>query len=310
MIKKAFRRLVLAVIVISMLHQGICAFGGETQGDRGPAFFQIHFSPAAVRQGDIITVKVNGPAGLTLLKGEFKNSPVFFDKKGTGEFTGLIGIDMTLSPGKHHLFLEGNLNGKEIKDNIPFYVEGRKYAVEKLTFPGKLVELDKETEERAEREAAILKSLWKEASSERLWSEAFSLPVDGNTKPNFGRRRILNGKEKSPHNGIDISAPEGKAVVSPNGGKVVLVGNHFFGGNTVVIDHGQGLFTAYLHLSEVLRREGEIVEKGEPIGKVGETGRSKGPHLHWSARLHEARVDPLKLLDLNTEEAPRASRVE
>lgn len=303
-------RIILIIIIAGVLHHGNCAFGAETKGDRGPGLFQIHFFPEAVRQGDIITVKVNGPSGLASLKGEFKNSPVFFDKAGTGEFTGLIGTDMTLSPGKHYLFLEGDLDGREITDNIQIYVEERKYAVEKLTFPGKLVELDKETEERAEREAAILKSLWKEASGERLWRGTFSLPVDGNLKPNFGRRRILNGKEKSPHNGIDIGAPEGRAVVSPNRGKVVLVGNHFFGGNTVVIDHGQGLFTAYLHLSEVLLKEGEIVEKGEPVGKVGETGRSKGPHLHWSARLHEAKVDPLKLLDLNAEEAPRAFRGE
>lgn len=288
------RLIIAAIIVFSVSVAALC------QTESPPELpFVVSFLPRNVRQGDVVKVRVSAPTGIQSIQGTFNGREIYFDKNEDNEyFIGIVGIDMTLSPGRYHLLLEGNIDGQKIKDIKGFDVKKRRYEVERLNFPGKMVELDKVTEERAEREAAILKSLWKEASAERLWRGAFTLPVEGNLKPNFGRRRILNGKEKSPHNGIDISAPEGRTVASPNRGKVVLVDNHFFGGNTIVIDHGQGLFTAYLHLYEISVKEGEIVERGEAIGKVGETGRSKGPHLHWSARLHEARVDPLKLFDL------------
>ena len=285
---------IAAVIVFSLPVAALC------QAEEGPEPpFVVSFLPKDIRQGDIVTVRVRAPVEIQSLQGRFNGKAIYFDKtEGNEGFTGIVGIDMTLSPGSHHLLLEGNIAGREIKDSMVFDVGKREYEVEELTFPGKMVELDRKTEERAEREAATLKGIWGKASSKRYWSGAFNLPVDGNLKPNFGRKRILNGKEKSPHNGVDISAPEGKTVASPNRGKVVLIDDHFFGGKTIVIDHGQGLFTAYLHLFVISVKEGDIVERGEAIGQVGETGRSKGPHLHWSARLHDARVDPLKLLDL------------
>lgn len=288
------RLIIAAAIVFSLPLAALC------QAEADPEFpFVVSLLPGNIRQGDIVTVGVRAPMEVQSIQGRFNGRVIYFDKtEENEEFMGIVGIDMTLSPGRHNLLLEGDIAGREIKGSMVFDVKEREYEVEKLTFPGKMVELDRKSEERAEREAAILKGIWEKVSSERHWSGAFNLPVDGNLKPNFGRRRILNGREKNPHNGVDISAPEGETVASPNRGKVVLVDNHFFGGNTIVIDHGQGLFTAYLHLSEISVKEGDIVERGGPIGQVGETGRSKGPHLHWSARLHDARVDPLKLLDL------------
>ncbi len=289
-----FRLIIAAVIVFSRPVTALC------QIEAGPESSLVtSLLPANIRQGDIVTVRVSAPMEIQSLRGTFNGRAIYFDKtEGNREFIGILGIDMTLTPGRHHLMFECSIDGREIKDSIGFDVKKRKYEVEKLTFPGKMVELDRKSEERAEREAKILRSIWEKASGNKLWDGSFALPVSGKLNPNFGRRRILNGKEKSPHNGVDIGAPEGKEVLSPNKGRVALVDNHFFGGNTVVLDHGLGLFTTYLHLSKVLVKEGDVVRKGDLLGRVGETGRSKGPHLHWSARIIDARIDPLGLLEL------------
>jgi len=122
----------------------------------------------------------------------------------------------------------------------------------------------------------------------------------------FGFRRIINGTPRAPHSGTDLSAPTGTEVVAANHGRVVLVGNFFFAGGSVVIDHGGGLFTMYFHLSEFKVEEGATVKSGELIALSGSSGRVTGPHLHWGARLANARIDPLELLtriSVNSENA-------
>lgn len=112
----------------------------------------------------------------------------------------------------------------------------------------------------------------------------------------FGSRRIINGTPRAPHSGIDLSSPAGTEVVATNHGRVVLVGNFFFAGGSVVLDHGGGLFTMYFHLSEFKVEEGAPVKKGDVLALSGATGRVTGAHLHWGARLANARIDPLELL--------------
>ena len=112
----------------------------------------------------------------------------------------------------------------------------------------------------------------------------------------FGTRSILNGQPRSPHSGADFRSAAGTPIKAPNAGRVVLAGDRYFTGNTVIIDHGLGLFSLFAHLSEVSVKEGDSVQSGEVVGKVGATGRVTGPHLHWSVRLSGARVDPLSLL--------------
>lgn len=280
------------VIAINMLFLTVCIAEVNLEAPR----IEASLSSSDIRQGDIVLVKVR-VSGASSLTGEFHNNPVFFSKtENDDSFTGIVGIDMTLSPGTSYLSVNGVDGENNITARIELDVKKRTYEVEKLSLPGKMVELDKESEERAEREAKDLKSVWENVSGERFWEGEFALPVNGALVPNFGKKRVLNGKEKSPHNGIDISAPEGREVVCPNNGRVVFSAEHFFGGKTLVIDHGQGLFTTYLHLSKMSVKEGDIITRGDVIGLVGKTGRSTGPHLHWSARLNKARVDPLKLL--------------
>ncbi|HHL39774.1 MAG TPA: M23 family metallopeptidase [Deltaproteobacteria bacterium] len=159
-----------------------------------------------------------------------------------------------------------------------------------------MVELDEATLERVRREKAELGGALEDSAARRLWKGPFLMPAEGRISSSFGLRRILNGKPRSPHTGLDIGAPAGRAVRASNSGTVTLTGERYFSGLTVVIDHGLGLSTMYFHLSEVLVKEGERVERGQIIGRVGSTGRSTGPHLHWGVWLSGARVDPRSLM--------------
>lgn len=296
---KIVRTVFILTLSLCLLSPVICLAEKKEVASLSSSYFNAYFSRSVVKQGDVVLVTVISPIIFSELSGDLNNNRVFFNRTGKGkEYTGILGIDMNLAPGVYCLRLTGSINGTSITSNVEFEIKERKYETETLAFPENLVELDKESEERAEREGAALTNIWKEIGPERLWIVGFKPPVKGRSKNNFGKRRILNGKEKSPHNGVDIIAPAGRKIFSANNGRVALTDEQFFGGKTVVIDHGQGLFTTYLHLSKILVDKGEIVNKGAVIGLVGSTGRSKKPHLHWSARVNNARVDPLLLLSL------------
>ncbi|HTU01222.1 MAG TPA: M23 family metallopeptidase, partial [Candidatus Sulfotelmatobacter sp.] len=115
----------------------------------------------------------------------------------------------------------------------------------------------------------------------------------------FGARRIINGESRAPHTGVDFPAAAGTPVLAANAGRVALVADMFFSGRTVVLDHGDGLFTMYFHLQDTVVQPGREVKRGEALGHVGSTGRASGPHLHWGARLTGARIDPNALLKID-----------
>lgn len=131
------------------------------------------------------------------------------------------------------------------------------------------------------------------------WKSSFILPIEGRVSGHFGNQRIFNDIPKSPHSGVDIAAPAGTPVKASADGKVLLSGgNYFYGGNMVILDHGLGLQTIYMHLQEAKVKIGQEVRQGDIIGLVGSTGRSTGPHLHWGASLQNIRFRPHSLLDL------------
>jgi len=149
---------------------------------------------------------------------------------------------------------------------------------------------------RAQRESVRIAALWPRESPRRfdlpLAPPLAELPAGGR----FGARRIFNDQPRSPHTGVDFSAPEGTAVLAVAAGEVRLAEGHFFAGNSVFIDHGDGLVSMYFHLSGIDVEPGDEVERGQPIGRVGQSGRASGPHLHFGVRWHGARVDPIWLL--------------
>ena len=182
------------------------------------------------------------------------------------------------------------------RESLAVRIGAYPYPVQELTLPTEMVDLSPEDLARVRRENADIARLWGRTGTRR-----FTLPLHPPLDPlsdggRFGSRRIINGQPKSPHSGADYSAAAGEPVLAAGDGEVALVGDHFFAGRSVFVDHGDGLISMYFHLSRVDVREGEKVSRGQRLGAVGSTGRATGAHLHFGVRWHRARVDPVLLL--------------
>jgi murein DD-endopeptidase MepM/ murein hydrolase activator NlpD len=222
-----------------------------------------------------------------------------FFPAGKGRFLSLAGIDLESEDKVLPLELAlTSPSGSVQMIERPVILGQRKYGVQRLTLPARMVELDEKTLARVREEAQKLDGLWGQISNSRLFNARFILPVASKVSSPFGLRRIINGQERSPHTGIDIAAASGTAVKAANSGRVVFVDNLYFSGNSLVIDHGLGIFTMYFHLQSVALSKGELVKRGQILGRVGKTGRATGPNLHWGVRIGLARVDPLALIEL------------
>lgn len=254
---------------------------------------RIIVRPAKPRPGDIVTVTVKGAA--EPVEGKFGNQTIYFNPSKES-FKAVFGVDLYTHPGTYKLTVSSH--GRILSRRVT--VARKKYPVQRLTLPKDMVELSPENEARVEREQKKLSALWPK-ETERLWNGSFMNPREGEISTRFGLRRIINGTPKSSHSGIDVSAEAGQKVYSPNNGVVALVDNQFFSGNSLILNHGQGIYTMFFHLSKVLVEEGQQVKKGQAIALVGSTGRSTGAHLHWGVRMQGARVDPLALIKLKLE---------
>ncbi|WP_028116777.1 M23 family metallopeptidase [Ferrimonas senticii] len=149
---------------------------------------------------------------------------------------------------------------------------------------------------RAQRDAKLARAARARFESSTAWQQDFIWPLQGRITGVYGSQRIYNGEPKSPHFGIDIAAPSGTEVVAPAAGIVTLTEDMFYSGNTVIIDHGHGVSSTFLHLSRMLVKPGDVVEQGQVVAQVGSTGRSTGPHLDWRMNWFSERVDPSLLV--------------
>ena len=161
------------------------------------------------------------------------------------------------------------------------------------------VNLNNEDAARAYKESQFIKDAVKTYSNNFKPLLDFISPVEGIISSKYGKKRFINDTPRSPHLALDIAAPEGSPIIAPAYGKVILVGNFFYAGNYIIIDHGYGMLSSYSHLSEILVKKGDVVNQSDLIGKVGSTGRVTGPHLHWTVYLNEIRINPESLLKEN-----------
>ncbi|MFP6626528.1 MAG: M23 family metallopeptidase [Deltaproteobacteria bacterium] len=212
-----------------------------------------------------------------------------------GLLTVYVGIDLDVKPGTYTV----DYRLGESRGSRKVEIVGREFESESLTVSRAYTQLDEFAAGRVVRENKMLAAIWATHSPQRLWRGAFLKPADGPLGSPFGLRRIFNGKPRSPHAGLDIRATAGSPVHASNHGRVVYAGELFFSGNTVIIDHGLGLYTLYAHLLKMYVKQGGSVERAELIGRVGETGRVTGPHLHWGVKLGGARVGPSMLPGLS-----------
>jgi len=211
-----------------------------------------------------------------------------------------MGVDLERNPGKYDLNISVELGPEApLSCNSQIDVLAGKFATESLKVAPGFVELSPEDRARADKEGERIHAIWGHVTPEKLWTGRFRMPLDGNrTGHNFGKRRVLNGKPQSPHTGLDIPAPAGTPIHASERGRVVLAGNLFFSGNTVIIDHGLGVYTFYGHMKAISAAEGDEVDRGTAIGQVGATGRATGTHLHWTLVVDGARVNPLAIVRL------------
>jgi murein DD-endopeptidase MepM/ murein hydrolase activator NlpD len=171
------------------------------------------------------------------------------------------------------------------------------FRKQELSLPVEMVDLSKKNLDKVQTDNISIKDISSNRIQHRYWSKPFMLPVRGRISTYFGTTRMMNGKPRSPHSGLDIAAGRGKTVAVSNKGVVTLARNMLLTGNTVMVDHGWGIYTLYAHLEEVFVKEGQILVRGETLGSVGSTGRATGPHLHFGAFIRGAKVDPLKLIE-------------
>ncbi len=220
----------------------------------------------------------------------------------------ILGVDLEKPPGTYPLLVHlQTASGKPQSCTLQIPIRAGKFATERLHVEKEFVEPSPEQIKRANEERDKLRAIFDEVTPDKLWDGDFRIPLDGvTTGGNFGKRRVLNGQPGSPHSGVDFPAPTGTPIHATQSGRVALAQELFFSGNTVVVDHGLGIYTFYGHLSEIDVKAGDQLQSGQVLGKVGATGRVTGPHLHWGLTVEHARVNPLQLVKLLGSEDPPA----
>ena len=216
-------------------------------------------------------------------------------RKNADHWEAIVGLPLSAKPGIHKLIIQTSENKKIHKE---FSVSAKDYAEQRLTLKNKRMvnPYAKDMDRIIKEKKIIVKAL-------KTWNENvpstmnFIIPVDGRLSSPFGLRRYFNDQARKPHSGLDVAATSGTPIKAPADGTIITTGNYFFNGNTVFIDHGQGLITMYCHMNKISIKPGTRVTQGEIIGEVGETGRVTGPHLHWSVSLNNARIEPKLFLD-------------
>jgi murein DD-endopeptidase MepM/ murein hydrolase activator NlpD len=218
---------------------------------------------------------------------------------GGGSVFAFLGIDLQTKPGPYVMTVKVHKTGgktETIRKDLE--VTGKKFPFTKLQLKEEYVTPPASVLERIKREAELIALAMSVVTREWLGDGPFAVPNDAPSWENFGQRRLNNNVLESVHGGLDIRVPFGQPIRAANAGRVVMASDLYLGGKTVIIDHGLGVFSSYGHMSELLVKRGDAVKKGATVGLCGSTGRSTGPHLHWSVKILDARVDPEAMLRL------------
>jgi len=208
----------------------------------------------------------------------------------------LLGTDVReVKPGIYELIVKYYERERywTLKHNVN--VKSKSYPTQELRLPQAMVTPPKETLKRIQEEAKLVANAINTITNERYWKVPLTRPVNGAITSQYGLKRIYNGNPGSPHRGVDFRAAMGTPVHCVASGVVILVGDHYFGGKSIYVDHGNGIISCYMHLSNIGVKEAQYVEKGEIIGHSGQTGRATGPHLHFGLYLLGHAVDPMPL---------------
>lgn len=270
-------------------------FDGRSFGR--PAAKATATKPTEIFQGGIVELKIPG-VGLTTVEGRMGKATIPFFLSDRDHYAALVGADLEAKPGLVTVFVRATTTTGVGRDSqMTLLIKPKSFKKESFSVAKEFDQLSPETLERIRQDQEQFSHAFMTSAPERLWEGRFLLPVSSEVSSPFGYRRVINGTPRAPHTGVDLKAALGTEVLAANHGRVALLGDYFFSGHSLVLDHGGGLYTMYFHLSEFKVAMGTVVRKGEVIGLSGMTGRVTGPHLHWGARINGARVDPFELLN-------------
>lgn len=283
----------------------VCSFLGLVSW-ASAANWNVHAQPAGLVNGGPVLFQVKSPVPLESLNGAWLGHEVAFSFDAASKtWFALAGVSLETAPGTYVLELNGETRaGKRFSTKISF---SRKFVVARARYPkiavklsveGKFTEPSPEQQKQIEEGQQIKKDYLNRVTPDREWSGQFTAPANAEISDIFGSQRVFNGKIQSTHFGLDFRVPSGTPVAAMNDGTVLLARPLYFEGNFVVLDHGQGLLTLYLHLSEFKVKEGDRVKRGQVLGLSGGTGRATGPHLHVEVRWQGVRLDPALLMQL------------
>jgi len=276
-------------------------FAASVGTEDGPAI-AFRLIPEAAAVGDVAVMEIairhpEKPVSDVQLRFLDTLIPLFeHPRKGREFLIGLIAIPYHSKPGTETIGLRWRDRKRHREITVSLEILSRRFKSEKLQVtPSRVTPAPKDVE-RIKREGEEVRAVYAASHPQRLWNEPFERPLNGLVTSPYGTRRLLNGKLKSYHGGVDFRAATGTPIYAANTGIVGLAKNLFYSGNIVILDHGSGLFTTYAHLSRIDVTLGRLVEKGQVIGLAGATGRVSGPHLHWGVKVNGVNVNPLHML--------------
>ncbi len=253
--------------------------------------------------GGIVILAV-GPTRLPAPTVYFQGNRVLVARHGDN-WRAIVGLPLDLIAGEHTIT---TTDAQGASQELSFVVQAKEYQAQHLTLRNKRqVNPNAKDMQRIRKDQAVMVNAFTTWSPRENINLLFDLPVQGRLSSPFGLRRFFNNEARQPHSGLDIAAPQGAPILAPADGIILETGNYFFNGNTIFIDHGQGLISMYNHLNKIHVHPGQQVLRGGKIGEVGRTGRVTGPHLHWAISLNNSRVDPLLLLPREMRETSKAA---
>ena len=272
------------------------------------AGWTVKVQPVRLVNGAPVLFQVKAPARLQSLRGTWLGHEISFSLVAASKtWVGLGGVSLETSSGIYPLELSGETSAgksaakaaaRQISFTRKFVIRRANYPKTQITVDRKFTEPSPDQTRRIDEDKKIKQDFLNRVTAEREWAGRFAAPAVAPISDVFGTQRVFNGKTQSSHLGLDFRVPSGTSVAAMNAGTVLLARPLYFEGNCVVLDHGQGLLTIYMHLSEFKVKEGEQVARGQEVGLSGGTGRATGPHLHVAVRWQGTYLDPAVLIKL------------
>lgn len=289
----------IPLLVFPLLLMTLAAAPAQAQGRRPPEPVFL-LEPTVVKTGRTLSIRFRAPEGLEIPKVTSKDRTAFFFRVSSDTWRALWGVDCQEKPGLHQLRFEAFWRHRTIVSTVTFVVEATTFPISRIPLTKKQDNLFTSGQLAADNK--VLAAAYNHSSPDKLWDGLFVYPTTGIITSIFGARRAYGDRPPgSGHSGWDIAAPEGTPITAPAPGRVVLSRWLTSFGNTVVLDHGQGVLTYYLHMKEAQTQEGALLKTGAPIGLMGKEGLATGSHLHWSLVVGGERVSALEWTEKNFE---------